>query len=66
MSDYWESKKPKYRQPERDAICRVCDGIIKRNQDWMVSWYSRRNTGQYIHLCPECVKKLYEMIPKEQ
>lgn len=64
MTDYWESKKPKYRQPERNAICRVCGGVIERNTDWMVSWYSSANRGQNIHICPYCVKVLYELIPK--
>lgn len=64
MTDYWESKKPKYRQPERNAICRVCEVIIERNTDWTVSWYSSANRGQNIHICPDCVKMLYELITK--
>lgn len=64
MSDYWERKKPKYRQPERDALCRVCEKGIKCNQDYMVSWYSSANRGQHIHICPDCVKVLYELIPE--
>lgn len=63
--DYWESKKPKYRQSERDAYCRVCECVIKRNQDWMVSWYSSASRGEYIHICPSCIKKLAELIPNE-
>lgn len=63
MSDYWDSKKPKYRQPERNAFCRVCEDVIKRNEDWMVSWYSSSNRGMYIHICPSCVKALNELIP---
>ena len=64
MSDYWDSKKPKYRQPERNAFCRVCEDVIKRNEDWMVSWYSSSNRGMYIHICPFCVKALNELLPK--
>lgn len=63
MVDFWERKKPKYRQPERDALCRVCEKDIKRNEDWMVSWYSSSNRGQYIHICPDCVRKMYELLP---
>lgn len=64
MADYWESKKPKYRQPERNAFCRVCEKCIKRNEDYMVSWYSSLNRGMNIHICPDCVKALSELIPK--
>lgn len=63
--DYWESKSPKYRQPERNALCRVCEETIERNKDYMVSWYSSANRGMYIHICPKCVKDLYELLPKE-
>lgn len=63
--DYWESKKPKYRQPERNANCRVCENVIKRNEDWMVSWYSSCNRGMYIHICPSCIESLYALLPKE-
>lgn len=64
MTDYWDSKKPKYRQPERNAFCRVCEECIKRNEDYMVSWYSSMNRGMHIHICPDCIKKLYELLPE--
>lgn len=55
---------PLYRTPERDAFCRICSKVIKRNVDYMVSWYTSHATGQYIHICPDCVKLLYELVPK--
>lgn len=55
-----------YRQPERNAVCRVCDETIHRNQDYMISWYSYRNTGQYIHICIPCIKDLYKMVPEDE
>lgn len=65
MTDWRERYKPKYRQPERDAFCRVCSKVIERDKDYMVSWYSKHSQGQYIHICPDCVKVLYELIPNE-
>ena len=65
MADYFESKIPKYRQAERDAICRVCSRVIKKKEDYMVSWYSSANRGQYIHICPSCVKDLARLLPNE-
>lgn len=64
MTDHRERYKPKYRQPERDAKCRVCSKTIQRDADWMVSWYTSQQQGQYIHICPDCVKVLYELIPE--
>lgn len=51
---------PELRPAKRLAHCRVCDGDIKRG-DPMVSWYSWRNRGQYIHIHPECVEELYRI-----
>jgi len=63
MADWTEMYKPKYRQPERNAICRVCYSDIERNKDFMVSWYSSCAKGQHIHICPSCIKALYELLP---
>ena len=57
--------EPKYRIAEQNAHCRVCDRTIKRKEEYMITWYSFRNTGQNIHICPACVKKLYELLPHE-
>lgn len=51
----------KLRKAERVAYCRVCDEEIPRGAD-MVSWYSHRNTGQHIHICVPCVKKLGDLV----
>lgn len=56
---------PEYRLAEQTAHCRVCDREIIRKQDYMVSWYSFRNRGQNIHICPSCVKTLYYLLPEE-
>lgn len=37
MSYIPDYKIPKYRQPERNAFCRVCESVIKRNEEWWVS-----------------------------
>jgi uncharacterized protein YlaI len=54
--------KPEYRLAEQNAHCRVCDKVIERKVDYMVSWYSFRNRGQNIHICPDCVKELYYLV----
>lgn len=48
------------RPAQRDAFCRGCDKVIKRGDD-MISTYSFRNTGQWIHFCLDCCKKIGEM-----
>lgn len=44
---------PEYRKAERDAFCRACDKTIQKGE-YMVSWYSHRNQGMNIHICPTC------------
>lgn len=56
--------KPEYRLAEQAAFCRVCDKELQRKVDYMVSWHSWRNRGQNIHICPECVVTLYDLLPK--
>lgn len=53
-----------YRSLERDGYCRDCDGRIKRG-DMVVSGYSYRNRGMSMHFHPECLKKMFELIPNE-
>lgn len=62
IEDAW---KPVYRLAKQDSYCRVCDKVINRGEDYMVSWYSMRNRGQHIHVCPPCLKSLYELIPND-
>lgn len=65
MSEDWRDRYiPKYRTPKSNAACRVCSCVIVRNVEYMVSWYSSCGGGQYIHICPDCVKVLYELVPK--
>jgi len=57
------SREPTYRQLERDGYCRVCEEVIERKKDWVVSWYSTCNQGTHIHICNKCVRSLYELLP---
>lgn len=53
-----------YRPCEREAFCRDCDKKIKKGE-MMVSGYSWRNTGMSMHFHPDCIKKMFDLIPKE-
>lgn len=57
---------PEYRLAKQAAYCRVCDRALLKGIDYMVSWYSHRNRGQNIHICPECVKTLNMLIPDKE
>lgn len=52
------------RKAERNAFCRACDGIIKKDEE-MITMYSRRNRGQHIHFHLECVNKMNKLTTKE-
>lgn len=54
--------EPGYRKAQRDSFCRACDKKIKRDVDYMATWYSFRGTGQHIHICTECVSALYKLV----
>ena len=45
------------RHNQRDAFCRGCDNKMERGT-LMVSMYSPRNRGQYIHFCGECAMEI--------
>jgi hypothetical protein len=45
------------RAAQRQAFCRGCDGQIARGED-MISTYSFRNTGMWIHFCLDCAKEI--------
>lgn len=45
--------KPVVRQAERQAFCRSCDCVLEKGTP-MVSLYSFRNQGMWIHLCISC------------
>lgn len=51
--------KPELREMRPNAHCRVCERVPENKEDHFVSFYSRMNRGQYIHLCPACVGTLY-------
>lgn len=55
------STKPVVKMLERDGYCRVCDNVMTRNEDTVVSWWSSRNRGQSIHICIPCVVDLYKI-----
>lgn len=48
---------PERREAQRNAYCRSCDKEIQKKEEMITLW-SRRNRGQYIHLCLECAKKI--------
>ena len=52
---------PRLRPAERPAFCRACDGKIEKG-DLMVTLYSSRNTGQWIHFHPECVERMAALV----
>lgn len=56
--------KPLKRPAERAAKCRACDKDIQQGEE-MITWWSCRNRGMYIHLCLDCCKKIGEMSNKE-
>lgn len=58
--------KPEFRLAKQNSHCRVCDKVITAKIDTMVTWYSHRNRGQNIHICPECVVDLYNLIQEEE
>lgn len=53
------------RQAQRQAFCRGCDKAIKKGED-MISTYSRRNTGMWIHICMDCAVKIGEMAKQQE
>lgn len=61
VRDWCFRNGPKHRPAEREAHCRACDGLISKGE-MMVSMYSFRNRGQYIHFHPECVKQMAALI----
>lgn len=61
VKEFCSQNGPKVRPAERPAICRACDGRIQKG-DVMVTMYSWRNTGQFIHFHPECVERMAALV----
>lgn len=55
----------KLRPAERSAYCRGCDKEIVKDE-LMVSTYSRRNRGQWIHLCLNCAEDIGELVKEHK
>lgn len=53
--------KPTLRQAERVAFCRACDKAIQK-EEYMVSFYSHRNRGMWVHICTSCVEDIGGLI----
>ena len=53
--------KPELRAAERTAFCRSCDKEITKGQH-IVSLFSRRNRGQYIHFCLYCAEDIGKLV----
>lgn len=47
--------KIEYRPAQRVCFCRGCDKEIQPNTENIITFYSFRNRGQYIHICEKCV-----------
>ncbi len=53
----------KLRQSQQDCSCRLCDRIIKRNDEELVFWSTSLGGKRVqIILCKECVKHLNKFI----
>lgn len=61
MSTYEIVRRP----AQRSAYCRGCDKEIVRDTD-MISTYSFRNTGMWIHICLQCAVAIGELAAKRQ
>ena len=61
MSDKFE-----YRLAKRTSYCRGCDKENVRDKDMVLYFYSWRNRGQNILLCPDCVKEMYDVIKNQE
>jgi uncharacterized protein YlaI len=63
LKDEWVSEinNPVYRPALQVAWCRSCDRKISKGEP-MVTWYSYRNRGQHIHICPECASKIGKLV----
>ena len=55
-----------YRLAKRTSYCRGCDKENVKDTDMVLYFYSWRNRGQNILLCPDCVKEMYNVIKKEE
>ena len=51
-----------YRPSQRTCYCRGCDKEIAPNTEKIITLYSFRNRGQYIHICGECVKEFNKLM----
>lgn len=59
MSTYDIVRRP----AQRSAFCRGCDKEIARGVD-MISTYSFRNTGMWIHFCLKCAVEIGKLAEK--
>lgn len=57
--------KPVLRQAERVAFCRACDKAIQK-EEYMVSFYSHRNRGMWVHICTSCVEDIHNLLPPKK
>lgn len=51
-----------YETMSRDGFCRGCDTKMVRGQNKAIKFYSHRNRGQNIIICPECVKEMMDLV----
>lgn len=60
------NRAPVYRLAERTGCCRVCDKDVERLKDKAVYFYSWRNRGQNIIICPKCIKDMYQLVMENE
>lgn len=53
--------KEAYRDAKHNAVCRWCDGEIKKGNK-VFAFYSHMNRGQHILFHPECVKEMNKVV----
>lgn len=54
-----------YRPAKRTCYCRGCDKEITPNTEKIITFYSFRNCGQYIHICGGCVSAFNELMNED-
>lgn len=53
------------RKTKRDAQCKSCHNTIVRNTDDVVYFYSHLNRGTHVHICMDCVDKMFKMLQEK-
>ena len=57
---------PEYRFAKNTCFCRACDRVLRKGEDKAVYFYSFRNQGMHVIICPKCVEQLYNLTKLEE